>query len=161
MVLDVPKPLESFFARVHAQRLFGFSSAQQGLPVAQYFINSLVISLTSTFVPTGDRNNLAAFVAVNADPGEDYGQFRVLELPRSLQINGPSQVQNALESDDQIAEITQILTYEKANKKRKGVTAAAQGFDPVGGLLLLAAGLVAAIVLAPIAAAAAIRIALA
>jgi multiple sugar transport system permease protein len=32
------------------QRLFGLSSAQQGLPVAQYFINSLVISLTSTLV---------------------------------------------------------------------------------------------------------------
>jgi multiple sugar transport system permease protein len=31
-------------------RLFGFSSQQQGLPVAQYFINSLVISLTSTVV---------------------------------------------------------------------------------------------------------------
>ncbi|HTN63142.1 MAG TPA: carbohydrate ABC transporter permease [Devosia sp.] len=31
-------------------RLFGLSSEQQGLPVAQYFINSLVISLTSTFV---------------------------------------------------------------------------------------------------------------
>jgi heme exporter protein B len=40
------------------------------------------------------------------------------------------------------------------------VTAAAQGFDFVGGLLLLAAGLVAALVLAPLAAAAAIRIAL-
>ena len=31
-------------------RLFGLSSAQQGLPVAQYFINSLVISITSTVV---------------------------------------------------------------------------------------------------------------
>jgi multiple sugar transport system permease protein len=31
-------------------RLFGLSSAQQGLPVAQYFINSLVISITSTIV---------------------------------------------------------------------------------------------------------------
>jgi multiple sugar transport system permease protein len=31
-------------------RLFGFSAAQQGLPVAQYFINSLVISVTSTVV---------------------------------------------------------------------------------------------------------------
>ena len=41
------------------------------------------------------------------------------------------------------------------------VTASAQGFDPVGGLLLLAAGVVAAAVLAPLAAAAAIRIALA
>ncbi|MGH8939433.1 MAG: UPF0182 family protein, partial [Actinomycetes bacterium] len=66
-------------------------------------------SLTSTYVPTGDRNNLAAFVAVNADPGPDYGQFRVLELPRSLQINGPSQVQNQLESEDTIAEEINIL----------------------------------------------------
>ena len=40
------------------------------------------------------------------------------------------------------------------------VAASTQGFDPVGGLLLLAAGLVAALVLAPLAAAAAIRIAL-
>jgi len=38
------------------------------------------------------------------------------------------------------------------------LTAAAQGFDPTGGLLLLAAGLVIAIVLAPLAAAAAIRV---
>jgi len=40
------------------------------------------------------------------------------------------------------------------------ITAAAQGFDPTGGLLLLAAGLVSAIILAPLAAATAIRVAL-
>jgi heme exporter protein B len=40
------------------------------------------------------------------------------------------------------------------------VSAAAQGLDPIGALLLLAAGLVLALVLAPLAAAAAIRIAL-
>ncbi|WP_043090832.1 heme exporter protein CcmB, partial [Xanthomonas sp. SHU 166] len=40
------------------------------------------------------------------------------------------------------------------------VAAAAQGLDPAGGLLLLAAGLVAGLVLAPLAAAAAIRISL-
>ena len=40
------------------------------------------------------------------------------------------------------------------------VTAAAQGLDPVGALLLLGAGLAIALVLAPLAAAAAIRIAL-
>jgi len=40
------------------------------------------------------------------------------------------------------------------------VSASAQGFDPTGGLLLLAAGLVMALVLAPLAAAAAIRVAL-
>jgi len=61
-------------------------------------------------VPTGDRNNLSAFVAVDADPGPDYGQFRVLQLPRSVQINGPSQVQNAFRSDDQVAEQLNILS---------------------------------------------------
>ena len=40
------------------------------------------------------------------------------------------------------------------------VSAAAQGLDPIGALLLLGAGLVLALVLAPLAAAAAIRIAL-
>ena len=40
------------------------------------------------------------------------------------------------------------------------VAAAAQGLDPVGALLLLGAGLALALVLAPLAAAAAIRIAL-
>jgi uncharacterized protein len=67
-------------------------------------------SLTSAYVPTGDRNNLSAFVAVDADPGPDYGQFRVLQLPRSVQINGPSQVQNAFRSDDQVAEQLNILS---------------------------------------------------
>jgi heme exporter protein B len=40
------------------------------------------------------------------------------------------------------------------------VAAAAQGLDPTGALLLLGAGLILAVVLAPLAAAAAIRIAL-
>jgi heme exporter protein B len=40
------------------------------------------------------------------------------------------------------------------------VAAAAQGLDPVGALLLLGAGLALAVVLAPLTAAAAIRIAL-
>ena len=53
-------------------------------------------SLTTTFVPTGDRNNLAAFVAVNADPGRGLRQDPGAQLPRSVQINGPAQVQNQL-----------------------------------------------------------------
>ena len=87
-------------------------------------------SLTSTYVPTGDRNNLAAFVSVNADPGPDYGKFRVLQLPRSLQINGPSQVQNQLESDDQIAEEINILKRGTTVKYGNLLTV------PVGGGLL-------------------------
>ena len=87
-------------------------------------------SLTSTYVPTGDRNNLAAFVSVNADPGPDYGKFRVLQLPRSLQINGPSQVQNQLESDDVIAEQINILKRGTTVKYGNLLT------FPVGGGLL-------------------------
>ena len=87
-------------------------------------------SLTSTFVPTGNRNNLAAFVAVNADPGPDYGTFRVLQLKRSLQINGPSQVQNQLESDDVIAEQINILKRGTTVKYGNLLT-----FPVAGGLL--------------------------
>ena len=71
--------------------------------------DSPAFSLTSTFVPTGARENLVAFMAVNADPGEDYGTFRVLQLPRSVQINGPSQVQNAFSSNDEVATEINIL----------------------------------------------------
>jgi uncharacterized membrane protein (UPF0182 family) len=87
-------------------------------------------SLTSTYVPTGDRNNLAAFVSVNADPGPDYGTFRVLQLKRSLQINGPSQVQNQLESDDVIAEQINILKRGTTVKYGNLLT-----FPIAGGLL--------------------------
>jgi uncharacterized membrane protein (UPF0182 family) len=92
--------------------------------------SAAVFSLTSTYVPTGDRNNLAAFVAVNADPGEDYGQFRVLQLPRSVQINGPSQVQNAFSSDDIVAEQLNILRRGTTVKLGNLLTL------PVGGGLL-------------------------
>jgi uncharacterized protein len=87
-------------------------------------------SLTSAYVPTGDRNNLSAFVAVNADPGPDYGQFRVLQLPRSVQINGPSQVQNAFQSDDVVAEQLNILRRGTTVKLGNLLTL------PVGGGLL-------------------------
>jgi uncharacterized protein len=87
-------------------------------------------SLTSTYVPTGDRNNLSAFVSVNADPGPDYGTFRVLQLKRSLQINGPSQVQNQLESDDVIAEQINILKRGTTVKYGNLLT-----FPIAGGLL--------------------------
>jgi uncharacterized membrane protein (UPF0182 family) len=66
-------------------------------------------SLTSTFVPTGDRENLTAFMAVNAEPGADYGKLRVLQVPRSLNIKGPRQVQNDFSSSDQVAQEINLL----------------------------------------------------
>jgi len=50
-------------------------------------------SLTSTLVPA-KRSNLAAFMAVDSDPGPDYGKIRVLELPASTAVPGPGQISN-------------------------------------------------------------------
>jgi uncharacterized membrane protein (UPF0182 family) len=91
---------------------------------------SASFSLTSTFVPTGARENLVAFVAVNSDPGPDYGTFRVLQLPRSVQINGPSQVQNAFVSDAAVAEQINLLRRGTTVKYGNLLTL------PVGGGLL-------------------------
>jgi hypothetical protein len=66
-------------------------------------------SLTSTFVPTGNRENLTAFMAVNAEPGDDYGTIRVLQVPRSLNIKGPRQVQNDFSSSDKVAQEINLL----------------------------------------------------
>jgi hypothetical protein len=65
-------------------------------------------SLTSTFSPN-NRQTLAAFMAVNAEPGEDYGKIRVLQLPRNTTIPGPVQVQNNIESDPVIAQQLSLL----------------------------------------------------
>ncbi|MBG0833377.1 UPF0182 family protein [Planomonospora sp. ID67723] len=50
-------------------------------------------SLTTTFVPR-QGPNLAAFMAVNATSGSDYGKLRILRMPSSTTIPGPGQVQN-------------------------------------------------------------------
>jgi uncharacterized membrane protein (UPF0182 family) len=64
-------------------------------------------SLTTAFVPN-ERQNLAAFMAVNADAtSDDYGTFRVLQLPSNTQVDGPSQVANKFESN---AAVTAQLT---------------------------------------------------
>lgn len=55
-------------------------------------------SLTTTFAPQR-RQTLAAFMAVNSTPGDDYGTIRVLQLPSNTTIPGPQQVQNNFESD--------------------------------------------------------------
>ncbi|GAA3442061.1 UPF0182 protein [Planomonospora venezuelensis] len=50
-------------------------------------------SLTTTFVPR-QGPNLAAFMAVNATPGDDYGKLRILRMPSNTTVSGPGQVQN-------------------------------------------------------------------
>src|SRR5690606_2720164 len=60
-------------------------------------------SLTTTYTPVA-RENLAGFMAVNADArDEDYGTIQVLRLPGDTQVDGPGQVANRFESDPRVA----------------------------------------------------------
>ena len=60
-------------------------------------------SLTTPFVPRGGRENLTAFAVVNSDPGENYGKMTVLQLQRSTNIAGPSQVASNFEANPTVA----------------------------------------------------------
>jgi uncharacterized membrane protein (UPF0182 family) len=60
-------------------------------------------SLTTPFVPRGGRENLSAFAVVNSDPGPDYGKFTLLQLQRSTNIAGPSQVASNFEANPTVA----------------------------------------------------------
>ena len=72
-------------------------------------------SLTSVFEPNG-RQNLASFVAVNADAlSNDYGKFTVLELPSNSPVGGPSQVANAMSNDPKVRD--QLLKYTQVGTK--------------------------------------------
>jgi uncharacterized membrane protein (UPF0182 family) len=66
-------------------------------------------SLTSSFVPRGNRQNLTAFAAVNSDNGPDYGKISVLQLPRSTNISGPSQVASNFEAKPEVAQALSLL----------------------------------------------------
>ncbi|HEU4676501.1 MAG TPA: UPF0182 family protein [Motilibacteraceae bacterium] len=79
-------------------------------------------SLTTTFVPNGDRDNLTALAAVDAEPGPDYGKIRVLVVPRNTTISGPGQVQNNFEANPTVSQTLSLL--------RRG------GSDVVNGNLL-------------------------
>jgi uncharacterized membrane protein (UPF0182 family) len=66
-------------------------------------------SLTTTFTPNG-RDNLSAFMAVNAEAGtDDYGSIRILKLPTSTTVQGPKQVQSMFNSEQDIAETIRLL----------------------------------------------------
>lgn len=65
-------------------------------------------SLTTTFAPQR-RQTLAAFMAVNSDPGDAYGTIEVLQLPSNTTIPGPQQVQNNFESDPVVSSQLNLL----------------------------------------------------
>ena len=65
--------------------------------------------LTTPFVPVGGRQNLSAFASVISDPGPDYGKISVLQLPRSTNIAGPSQVASNFEAKPVVANSLSLL----------------------------------------------------
>ena len=66
-------------------------------------------SLSTSFVPRGSRQNLTAFVVANSDPGPNYGKITILQLPRSTNISGPSQVASNFEADPGVAQTLSLL----------------------------------------------------
>ncbi len=60
-------------------------------------------SLTTTFAPF-NRETLAAFMAVNSDATDpEFGRIQALALPRNTTFPGPSQMQNNIESNQNVA----------------------------------------------------------
>jgi uncharacterized membrane protein (UPF0182 family) len=60
-------------------------------------------------VPRGGRENLSALAVVNSDYGPDYGKITVLQLPRSTNVAGPSQVASNFEAKPQVAQALSLL----------------------------------------------------
>ncbi|MBM3698397.1 MAG: UPF0182 family protein [Actinobacteria bacterium] len=66
-------------------------------------------SLYTPFVPRGGRENLTALAVVNADAGDEYGKITVLQLPRSTNVPGPSQVASNFEAKPEVATSLSLL----------------------------------------------------
>ncbi len=93
--------------------------------------DSPVFSQTTTYTPRG-RQNLIAFMAVNADARSDgYGDLQVLRLPGNTQIDGPGQVANAFETDPDVASELSLLRQGDAETQVGNLLTL-----PVGGGLL-------------------------
>ncbi len=89
-----------------------------------------MFSITSVYVPT-NRSNLASFISANSDAtSEDYGKIRILRLPDSTQVQGPSQIANTFAADEEIQ--AQLLPIKQNSQILYGNLLTL----PVGGGLL-------------------------
>jgi uncharacterized membrane protein (UPF0182 family) len=89
-------------------------------------------SLTTVFTPNG-RQNLAAYMAVNADASSpDYGKLRILRMSDTTQIDGPGQTANAMVTNETVADrLRPFLNQGAANAQFGNLLTL-----PVGGGLL-------------------------
>ncbi|WP_342707689.1 UPF0182 family protein [Pedococcus cremeus] len=103
-------------------------------------------SLTTTFQPTGDREVLSGFLAVDANAGSEngkrrdgYGKLRLLELPRDSTVKGPGQVANDINSSNVSSEAYALTLNQFLNQSRQSGSRVTMGnllTLPVGGGLL-------------------------
>jgi uncharacterized protein len=98
----VPRDPSTFGANAGAQPPYYMTLEMPGS-------TSPTFSLTTPFVPRGGRENLSAFAAVNSTAGPDYGKITVLQLPRSTNIAGPSQVASNFEAKPDVANALSLL----------------------------------------------------
>ncbi|MBC7462699.1 MAG: UPF0182 family protein [Actinobacteria bacterium] len=98
----VPRDPSTFGANAGAQPPYYLSLKMPGATKSSF-------SLTTPFVPRGGRENLSAFASVIAEAGPDYGKITVLQLPRSTNIAGPSQVASNFEAKPEVANSLSLL----------------------------------------------------
>ena len=98
----VPRDPSTFGANAGAQPPYYLTLQMPGDAKPEF-------ALTTPFVPRGGRENLSAFAAVNSDPGPNYGKIKVLQLPRSTNIAGPSQVASNFEAKPEVANSLSLL----------------------------------------------------
>jgi uncharacterized membrane protein (UPF0182 family) len=98
----VPRDPSTFGANAGAQPPYYMTVQMPGAAKPTF-------SLTTPFVPRGGRENLSAFAAVNSTAGDNYGKITVLQLPRSTNIAGPSQVASNFEAKPEVANALSLL----------------------------------------------------
>ncbi|MEY3094701.1 MAG: hypothetical protein RLZZ317_1204 [Actinomycetota bacterium] len=98
----VPRDPSTLGANAGAQPPYFYSVQVPGEKTSSF-------SITTPFVPRGGRENLSAFAVVNSDPGENYGKFTVLQLQRSTNVAGPSQVASNFEANPTVATSLSLL----------------------------------------------------
>ena len=98
----VPRDPSTFGANAGAQPPYYLTLQMPGDEKPEF-------ALTTPFVPRGGRENLSALAVVNSDSGANYGKITVLQLPRSTNVAGPSQVASNFEAKPEVANSLSLL----------------------------------------------------
>ena len=98
----VPRDPSTFGANAGAQPPYYLTLQMPGEVKPEF-------ALTTPFVPRGGRENLSAFAVVNSDAGPNYGKISILQLPRSTNVAGPSQVASNFEAKPEVANSLSLL----------------------------------------------------